>query len=133
MHASSDAIALLALLAVLGCGPAPPDTGYHEVDCLTLAGGFEGADLEEVEADCRERGDTACSSEAWIQADAARCVAWGGWWSVELREGLSAWLGVRLLGRPHTTWGVREYDDPDRCASYVAAATGESITIICPD
>ncbi len=103
-----------------------------ETDCLTLGGGFEGADLDALEAECRASGDTACSSEAWIQADAARCAAWMGSWSVELRTIAWAQLAVNLY-EPHTQWGVGRYDDPDQCGSYIAAASGEWINSFCPD
>lgn len=127
MPASRESAVLLALVG-LGCGPAPPDTGYVETDCLTLGGGFEGADLGALEAECRASGDTACTSESWIQADAARCVAHGGWWSVELRTTTWANLGV-VYPKPHTQWAVGLHDES--CWIAVAAATGEPVDSYC--
>lgn len=118
-------------LATLGCGPAPPSDEAAELNCLALTGGFEEADLDDIETQCRGSGDTACDREDWIQADAARCVAAGGQWSADLRDRLTAPLGVALY-EPHTQWGVRDPGDIAGCTFSVAAASGELLGSACP-
>jgi hypothetical protein len=114
-------VLLTSLLTVTaGCGPL----GGAETDCFALGGGYEGEDLEALQAECEadSRG-TYCDASAFIESDAAKCLSLGEWHEEVARE-----LTARLFystGDRTVVWVV---DDPDRhSAAFIHATTGEGL------
>jgi hypothetical protein len=114
--------ALLASLLTVtaGCGPL----GGAEIDCVTLGGGYEGEDLEAIQAECEADSlGTDCDASAFIESDVAKCLSLAEW-SEDVARERTARLGY-LSGDRTVVWVI---DDPDsHTAAKIHATTGEGL------
>ena len=115
---------LASLLAVTaGCGPL----SGAEFDCFTLGGGYEGEDLEAIQAECEADSlGTYCDASAFIESDVAKCLSLAEWSEDVARE-----LTARLFYSTSDRTVVWVVDDPDsHTAAFIHATTGEGLRII---
>lgn len=114
-------------LAFAGCA-----SGRHEepLDCLSLGGGFEGADPEAIEAECSgdPRG-SGCEADDYIESDAGKCVVAGSW-SDEVETRFEAVIGYSY-GYRTVIWSVGQSEGA--CSSLVDATSGDFIGSSCGD
>ena len=119
---------LAALLAAGACTATGPAEGKQ--DCFALGGGFEGEDTAAIQAECEadERGEY-CDAAAFIESDAAKCIALGEWSDDVDRDheaGLFYSYGYRTV-----LWRVQVPGSDS--AMYVHATTGERYGLITMD
>jgi hypothetical protein len=128
MRASRAIAFTLASVPVTGCASNQEDTGPF--NCLSLGGGYEGADLDHLEEVCLSGGGSDCDPEEFIEADAARCVSVEGRWE----EGLSVTLDASLAWVSHSRrvmWAISKADGSSACTAEVDAVTGEWLHLVC--
>lgn len=121
---ASSRFSVLLLLGFAGCQDPAEDTGPY--DCWSLRGGYEGADLEGVEAICENGLGTNCDPAVYMEADAARCFAVYGAWDESFQTTLDASLAYSAYFR-RVLWTLTE----DSCAAGVDATTGEVVLRAC--
>lgn len=112
--------AIAPLFAVGACTETDPSE--EMLDCSALGGGYEGADTVALQAECEAdpRGED-CDATAFIESDAAKCIAARDW-SDQVDREHEAELGYTLLHRT-VVWGVSR--PASGWAGYVHATTGE--------
>jgi hypothetical protein len=99
----------------------------EEFDCLGLGGGYEGEDLEALQAECEADSlGTYCDASAFIESDVAKCLSRGEW-SERVDRDSSAGLFYSFSDRT-VLWSI---DYPDEgTARFVHATTGEFMGLI---
>lgn len=121
MRIPAFALALVTFAA--GC--AAPEQPAPELDCFAVGGGFEGEDIEAIEAECRadSRG-TDCEADDYIGADTAKCLVNVDWSDEERDAAIGYSYGYRTV-----IWSVSQ--DDELCNFHVNATTGQSIGSVC--
>jgi acetyl-CoA acetyltransferase len=116
----------LAIVLTIGCTSEEADTGPF--DCLSLGGGFEGADFDRLEEVCLSGGATQSDADEFIESDAARCVAAMGYWDESRSTTVGASLGWSSYSRL-ILWTILDLDGGTDHTTAVDAVTGELLWI----
>jgi hypothetical protein len=112
--------------AALGSGCLSP-----EEQCMKLGGGYNGADIAAIEAECLAEGGTNCDSAEYLEVEAAECLAR----EADLREGERG-FEFRIYFYFHkklVSWNVTTIDtDSPGHTIILDAVSGETIEYAIP-
>ena len=129
-YAVRVAVPSLAVGAACSSGADKGDTSFS---CFDLGGGYGGADLAAIGAECWDGGGTGCDADTFIEMDAAKCIADGGQdWSDSVAAVYEA--TIRYDSAPDNTvvWSIHYTSDP-YCGFGIRAADGEILDRGCAD
>jgi hypothetical protein len=114
----------LATAAMLGSGCLSP-----EEQCMKLGGGYNGADIAAIEAECLAEGGTNCDSEEYLEVEAAECLAR----EADLREGEHGYQTEIFFYRRYmlVLWNITETETTNHTLT-INATTGEMVDYSIP-